>query len=709
MTARRQALGMIMDANRTWLIVWIPVAIIAGLVAVAITSMQFLAAATAYVNGESLWSKAQKDAVHHLVRYAASRDEADFREYRRRIAVTLGGRAARLELEKARFDREAAYRGLLQGGNHPDDLAGIVAVFRWFRRAPYIGDAIDIRAEGDRLIEQLDRAAVRLREGFARGDATPATVAPVLGEIHALNSRLTVLEERLSAALGEAARFARRALSALVLITGLVSLLAGWLLSRRIIAYDRNVQRQQALEESEAQLREVLRDAPYAIVISRLRDDALLYTNRRTVELTRVPPEVRSGQVARSFYADPADRAQLVREALEGGVARDREIQLQDYEGRRFWALMSARAIRYKGEDCLLASFSDITERRRVAARQELEARITTLLAETDAVTDAVRAVIRELCRALDFACGARWILDAQANLLRCAETWGVEEPAIGAFLESSRNYTAPPRPEGGGIVQRLWRGGTPIWVEDIGRLDTFRRGQAAAAAGLATAMAFPVLLAGEFFGVLELYARERRPRDEELLRLAHDLGSQIGQFLARKDAEEKLRFGAYHDSLTGLANRAAFVERLEQTLALAQRHRRKIALLFIDLDGFKPINDALGHAAGDAVLKEIAARLRSTLRAGDVVGRMGGDEFVVLMEESGEPERSAAVARKLLAAVARPILLAGGQECRVAASIGISRYTEDGEDAGALLRSADQAMYRAKAEGGNAFRFRSP
>ncbi|MPZ44749.1 MAG: diguanylate cyclase [Betaproteobacteria bacterium] len=679
------------------------VAIVGVLVAVAIASMEFLAATTAYMAGESLWSKAQKDAMHHLVRYTATRDEADFRAYRKRIAVTLGDRAARIELEKPRLDREAAYRGLLQGGNHPDDLARLAMVFRWFRHAPYISEAIDIWAEGDRLIAQMDDAAMRLR-----GGESAARTRPVLDEIHALNDQLTLLEIRFSAAIGEAARFAQRALSALVLFTGLASLLGGGLLLRRIVAYDRKIQRQQALEESEARLSGMLRDAPYAIVISRLRDGALLYTNRRAREQTRVPSEVRSGQLARSFYADPGDRAQLVRQALEGGVTREREIELKDYEGRRFWALMSGRAIRYENEDCLLVSFTDITERRNAALRQELQASITALLADADAVEEAVQGVIRNLCQTLNFACGARWIVDAQANLLRCLETWGAEEPAVNAFLEATRNYAAPPRADGGGIVQQVWRGGTPIWVEDIGRLATFRRGLAALAAGLASVLAFPILLSGGFFGVLELYAREKRPRDEDLLRLAHDLGSQIGQFLARKAAEEKLRFGAYHDPLTGLANRAAFVERLEQTLALAQRHHRQVALLFIDLDGFKPVNDTLGHGAGDAVLKEIAARLRSSLRAGDVVGRMGGDEFVVLVEESGEPERPAKVARKLLDAVARPVPLAAGQECRVTASIGISRYPEDGEDAGALLRSADEAMYRSKAEGRNAFRSRS-
>lgn len=706
----KEARGGVLRAGqfggRSSLIVWLLVAIVAVLAAVAVASMEILAAVRAYSVGESLWSTAQKDATLHLLRYARWREEADYHEYRRRIAVTLGDRAARIELEKSSFDRETVYRGLLRGGNHPDDLFRIAAAYLWFRRAPYVAEAIDIWAEGDRLVERLDRAAGRLRDEIRSGRASAARLDPVLGEIHGLNRQFTVLEERFLSALGNAERLARRVLTALVLLTGLASVLAGWRLSSRIAAYGRDADRRQALAESEAQLRAILRDAPYAIVISRMRDRALLYTNSRVREEARVPAEVRGGQFAQGFYADPQDGEDLLRQVRDEGFAPGRELQLKDFEGRRFWVLLSAQAIRFKGEPCVLASFTNITERRNAALRQDLQARITALLADADDVGEAVRGVIRIACRTLDFACGARWILDAEAGLLRCSETWGVEDPQVGTFLDDSLPYTAPSVAEGGGIVQVVWRTGEPIWVEDIGELATFRRRASALAAGLASVLAFPILVSGEFFGVLELYARDRRPRDDDLLRLAHDLGSQIGQFIARKEAQEKLRFGAYHDPLTGLANRTAFLERLEQALALAQRHGRRLALLFIDLDGFKPVNDTLGHAAGDAVLKAIAARLRTSLRAGDLVGRMGGDEFVVLLEEAGEPGEPAEVARKLLAAVVQPVL-AGGRECCVSASIGISRHPVDGKDADTLLHGADEAMYLAKAQGGNAFRFR--
>jgi diguanylate cyclase (GGDEF)-like protein len=172
--------------------------------------------------------------------------------------------------------------------------------------------------------------------------------------------------------------------------------------------------------------------------------------------------------------------------------------------------------------------------------------------------------------------------------------------------------------------------------------------------------------------------------------------------------AEHSLQFFASHDPLTGLFNRGMFGERLQQALAQAQRFERTLALLFIDLDGFKLINDTLGHSAGDMALVEIAVRLRATLREGDVIARMGGDEFVVLVEEFGDATQVAEVAKKVLETVGKPFALQA-QEHAVTASIGISTYPRDAADAPTLLKNADIAMYRAKEGGKNNFRFFAP
>ncbi len=163
----------------------------------------------------------------------------------------------------------------------------------------------------------------------------------------------------------------------------------------------------------------------------------------------------------------------------------------------------------------------------------------------------------------------------------------------------------------------------------------------------------------------------------------------------------------AYHDSLTTLPNRSLFSKLLDHSINLAHRHNGQLAVLFLDLDHFKNINDSLGHESGDQLLQEVAARLKTCLRESDTVARLGGDEFVVMLPEQDVEKYTATVAQKILSAVARPFILSG-QEYRVTASIGIGTYPQDGLDEQTLTKNADIAMYKAKEEGKNNFQFYS-
>ena len=175
-----------------------------------------------------------------------------------------------------------------------------------------------------------------------------------------------------------------------------------------------------------------------------------------------------------------------------------------------------------------------------------------------------------------------------------------------------------------------------------------------------------------------------------------------------QRESEERIRYLAHHDELTGLLNRSSLQEQLGHAVRQCQRHGRNLAVLFIDLDRFKNINDTLGHDAGDRLLIEVSRRLFGCLRDSDTVARWGGDEFVALLEEFGSPNDLIAVARRILEALARPYTIEH-QELVVTASIGISTFPDDGLDASALLRAADIAMYRAKESGKNNFQYYSP
>ena len=171
------------------------------------------------------------------------------------------------------------------------------------------------------------------------------------------------------------------------------------------------------------------------------------------------------------------------------------------------------------------------------------------------------------------------------------------------------------------------------------------------------------------------------------------------------KEYEAKLEFIAHHDSLTGLPNRALFQERFRQGLARARRHHGTVAVIFIDLDGFKTINDSLGHHVGDKLLQVVATRLQACVRETDVVARLGGDEFTIMVDELRDTQDASKIAQKLLSALANPVEL-GEHNLVISASIGISCYPHDGTDAETLLKNADAAMYAAKEGGRRNFKF---
>ena len=188
--------------------------------------------------------------------------------------------------------------------------------------------------------------------------------------------------------------------------------------------------------------------------------------------------------------------------------------------------------------------------------------------------------------------------------------------------------------------------------------------------------------------------------------------GKVLGCFTVATDitehtlTEERIRRMAHHDSLTGLPNRLLFNDRLDQATSLAKRDSRQFALLYLDLDRFKAVNDTLGHAAGDALPQSVAARIRGEVRESDTVARIGGDEFAVILPDIAGSEGAQTVARKIIAALAPPFRLASqGSIAEIGTSIGIALYPADGLDADALVKAGDAAMYGAK-QAGSGFRF---
>lgn len=204
----------------------------------------------------------------------------------------------------------------------------------------------------------------------------------------------------------------------------------------------------------------------------------------------------------------------------------------------------------------------------------------------------------------------------------------------------------------------------------------------------------------------LSLFLRQQIRHHTQALRAQSEALAQ--EVREREQAQERLNELAYSDSLTQLPNRALFQDRLHQAMEYAKRHDRLIALLFIDLDDFKRVNDSLGHAAGDRLLQEIARRFGRVLRETDTLARLGGDEFTVILTDINRPEDAVTFVRKLLDSLRAPFIL-GEQSITMSASIGITLYPSDDTAEADLLKDADTAMYQAKSRGKNTFDFYAP
>jgi diguanylate cyclase (GGDEF)-like protein len=350
---------------------------------------------------------------------------------------------------------------------------------------------------------------------------------------------------------------------------------------------------------------------------------------------------------------------------------------------------------------------------------EEQKGRLTRMFAALGAANEAIiRAKTREeLC---DLVCKAAVLGEtAMRNHISFVEPGGafLRVVAVGGPGEDSALGLQTPlgssKAESQSLSEIAFKSARPSVSNDYmadPRLTRFRgRLQEL---GMRSAVAFPLIKGGNVFGVLIVHSTELGTFTPELIDLLQRLADNVSFALANFDhAEEKARadqqieYLATHDSLTDLPNRVMFNQLMHFAIEAARRHDRRFAVLFIDLDRFKIINDSLGHEAGDSLLVEIANRLRSSLRACDVVARLGGDEFVVILEETADSNDIEDVARNLLSVLAQPLLLSG-HECHATASIGIAMYPADGTDVQTLTRNADMAMYLAKEDGKNGFRF---
>lgn len=278
------------------------------------------------------------------------------------------------------------------------------------------------------------------------------------------------------------------------------------------------------------------------------------------------------------------------------------------------------------------------------------------------------------------------------------------DELSFPYFIDEYAQAPAPCKLDSGTLSAEVIRTGQAMLLTPGNRIPA--HGLAASGAGMDSLdwLGVPLVSQKGTIGalVVQSYSGEVRYtwQDKELLQF---VSTQVAAAIERKQTEAWLQYIARHDPLTDLPNRELFHERLQTALAKACRGGTRLSLLYIDLDRFKQVNDTYGHATGDLLLHEVAQRIRGCVRESDTVGRVGGDEFVVLIERTGSAEDGAVAAEHIRLALSQPFEIAG-QSLRISSSIGIAAYPDHGEENRQLIRQADDAMYAAKKRGGNRF-----
>lgn len=358
----------------------------------------------------------------------------------------------------------------------------------------------------------------------------------------------------------------------------------------------------------------------------------------------------------------------------------------------------------------LLLTYRITMERRRAEQTLALQRTYATLLqdvgvAATHAATveEALQAAVDITCTKASWSVGHVALADVGGGLAPSA-IWHLNDPARYLPLRQATEATTSPLERdttGKVLVDRK-----PAWSADLTEEDPRTRAGIATALGIRSQVAFPVLLGDEVVAVLEFFSTDAREPDSDLLGSMMDVGNQLSWVYERKRAEMvlaeqavALSHQATHDPLTGLLNRRGFRERLEEALADGEQ-AQATAVLFIDIDDFKDINDSLGHSAGDYLLTVLAERLCSCVRTDDVVGRLGGDDFGVLLRGFAAPD-VVALAQRIKELVHQTDLISSLRRS-TSLSIGIASSPGHGDTAEALLRNADLAMRAAKGKGKN-------
>lgn len=498
--------------------------------------------------------------------------------------------------------------------------------------------------------------------------------------------------------------YLERMLPAIIVVAGTVisALLAGVMLSvsgskRRAAALAHDMTR--SLRTSEQRLAEAQALAKLGSWVLDPRSGELACSDeaRRIYGLTATAV---TPTLARLLALIPEVQRAGLREAVEHAEQSDAPVELEhlvrEPDGTERWVHVNLQRSTENGVATVRATVRDETTSKKSALRLALAHDIARELAGDTEPEGAVAYILSAIGAQLGWHAALCWGVDDEAQV-RCLGAWAMADDVPSQeFVAAMRGFSGPRQ---GGNLDAAWASANPLWrAIPAGESHAWDRDRAASRCGLHAAVVTPVI-AGTQLVALEFFSRAPIGVNREIEGFMRSVASQLAQYLQRKQAETTLRHVANHDALTGLVGRPLLHERLAHAIQCATRQQSKVAVLFMDLDRFKHINDSLGHSVGDLLLRACAHRLRESVRESDTVARFGGDEFVLVLESLNSVADVLSPLTKVLGQFGMPFEV-NGRELRTTASIGISMFPDDGQDAETLLMNADAAMYRAKDKG---------
>jgi diguanylate cyclase (GGDEF)-like protein/PAS domain S-box-containing protein len=456
-----------------------------------------------------------------------------------------------------------------------------------------------------------------------------------------------------------------------------------------------------ALRESEALKAAMLESAPDSVLIMN-HEGRIVEVNRAAQETLGYSRPQLTGRTIAETFAPPSDehprRRALARHLATGGgplLGQRMEISARRADGEEIPAEVTVTRTHVKGKAFFTVHLRDITNAKRAERLQAALYRISDASAAIEdmaGVYSAIHRIIGEFMYA--------------RNLYIALKAEAAGGPLSFPYFVDEADAAPPEVKEAKTLTDYVLRTGEPLLASPAVFADMVERGEVEMVGSPSVDwLGVPLKKQGQSFGVLVVQSYDPAVRfteaDKDILTF---VSHQIASALERKRAEARIEHLAYHDMLTGLPNRRLLLDRLELAVAQARRDKSQIAVLFLDLDRFKVINDSLGHTAGDTVLQAMAQRLKSQVRKGDTVARVGGDEFTVVIRNVRHPVDTAKVADLIQSALREPLMI-GGRELFVTGSIGIAIYPNDGTEVEALLKNADTALHRAKEQGLDSFR----